>query len=137
MTPKNFFTKAQAAQSGVTELDWSFRARGGLTSLWRPSALNHDCKVIWKRGCCHPLKRWQFLCQWWRRHLLESGAVIERQEASYFLLRRYPRWTRILFDPATDKITDPAYAGRVEKFLNELVWMSRALRHARENIPAA
>jgi len=55
MTPKNFFTKAQAAQSGVTELDWSFRARGGLTSLWRPSALNHDCKMIWKRGCCHPL----------------------------------------------------------------------------------
>jgi hypothetical protein len=31
--PKNFFAKAQAAQSGVTELDWSFRARGGLTSL--------------------------------------------------------------------------------------------------------
>jgi NAD(P)H-dependent FMN reductase len=42
-----------------------------------------------------------------------------------------------LFDPASGKITDPAYAGRVDKFLNELVWMSRALRHARENIPAA
>ena len=42
-----------------------------------------------------------------------------------------------LFDPATGKITEPAYAGRVEKFLNELVWMSRALRHARENIPTA
>ena len=42
-----------------------------------------------------------------------------------------------LFDPATGKITDPAYAGRVEKFLNELVWMSRALRHARENILTA
>src|SRR5947207_8197767 len=41
-----------------------------------------------------------------------------------------------LFDPATGKITDPAYAGRVEKFLNELVWMARALSHARENIPA-
>jgi hypothetical protein len=40
-----------------------------------------------------------------------------------------------LFDPATGKITDPAYSGRVEKFLNELVWMARALRHARENIP--
>jgi hypothetical protein len=24
----------------------------------------------------------------------------------------------------------------VEKFLNELVWMARALRYARENIPA-
>ena len=41
-----------------------------------------------------------------------------------------------LFDPATGKITDPAYSRRVEKFLNELVWMARALRHARENIPA-
>ncbi len=42
-----------------------------------------------------------------------------------------------LFDPASGKITDPAYAGRVDKFLNELVWMARALRYARENIPAA
>lgn len=41
-----------------------------------------------------------------------------------------------LFDPATGKITDPAYGRRLEKFLNELVWMSRALRYARENIPA-
>jgi len=41
-----------------------------------------------------------------------------------------------LFDPVTGKITDPAYTRRVEKFLNELVWMARALRHARENIPA-
>src|SRR5918996_142640 len=41
-----------------------------------------------------------------------------------------------LFDPATGKITEPAYSGRVEKFLNELVWMARALRYARENIPA-
>jgi NAD(P)H-dependent FMN reductase len=42
-----------------------------------------------------------------------------------------------LFDPTTGEITDPAYGGRVEKFLNELVWMARALRDARENIPAA
>jgi NAD(P)H-dependent FMN reductase len=41
-----------------------------------------------------------------------------------------------LFDSATGKITDPAYSGRMEKFLNELVWMARALRHARENLPA-
>ena len=38
---------------------------------------------------------------------------------------------------ATGKITDPAYSRRVEKFLNELVWMARALRHARESLPAA
>ena len=42
-----------------------------------------------------------------------------------------------LFDSATGKITDPAYSRRVEKFLNELVWMARALRHARESLPTA
>ena len=41
-----------------------------------------------------------------------------------------------LFDPATGEMKDSAYAGRVDKFLSELVWMARALRHAREDIPA-
>ncbi len=41
-----------------------------------------------------------------------------------------------LFDPATGNMTDPAYIGRVKKFVDELVWMARALRFARENIPA-
>jgi NAD(P)H-dependent FMN reductase len=41
-----------------------------------------------------------------------------------------------LFDPATGNITDPAYVGRVKKFVDELVWMARALRFARENTPA-
>jgi hypothetical protein len=41
-----------------------------------------------------------------------------------------------LFDPATGKITDPAFAGRLDKFVTELVWMGRALRFARENLPA-
>jgi NAD(P)H-dependent FMN reductase len=40
-----------------------------------------------------------------------------------------------LFDPATGGITDLAYNGRVKKFVDELVWMARALRFARENIP--
>jgi NAD(P)H-dependent FMN reductase len=39
-----------------------------------------------------------------------------------------------LFDPATGKITDPAYIGRVKKFLDELVWMARVLRYGRENL---
>jgi NAD(P)H-dependent FMN reductase len=43
---------------------------------------------------------------------------------------------RKLFDLTTGKITDSAYVGRLEKFLNELVWMARALRYARENLPA-
>src|SRR6266436_2569156 len=41
-----------------------------------------------------------------------------------------------LFDPATGNITDPAYTGRLDKFLNELVWMARALRFGRENLRA-
>jgi NAD(P)H-dependent FMN reductase len=41
-----------------------------------------------------------------------------------------------LFDPASGNITDPAYSGRLKKFVDELVWMARALRFARENIPA-
>jgi NAD(P)H-dependent FMN reductase len=41
-----------------------------------------------------------------------------------------------LFDSATGNITDPVYAGRLKKFVDELVWMARALRFARENIPA-
>ena len=33
------------------------------------------------------------------------------------------------------ELKDEKYVGRVAKFLNELVWMSRVLRHGRENIP--
>ena len=42
-----------------------------------------------------------------------------------------------LFEPATGKITDPAYTGRVARFLDELLWMAHALRHGRENLPEA
>ncbi|MBA3544000.1 MAG: NAD(P)H-dependent oxidoreductase [Chthoniobacterales bacterium] len=42
-----------------------------------------------------------------------------------------------LFDPASGKITDPAYRGRLTKFTDELVWMARALRYGRENLPAS
>lgn len=41
-----------------------------------------------------------------------------------------------LFDAQTGSITDKAFEGRLDKFVNELVWMSRALRYARESIPA-
>jgi hypothetical protein len=41
-----------------------------------------------------------------------------------------------LFESASGKITDPAYVRRLKKFVDELVWMARALRFARENIPA-
>jgi NAD(P)H-dependent FMN reductase len=40
---------------------------------------------------------------------------------------------RKLFDEQ-GKLLDQNYIERVEKFLNELIWMSRVLRHGRENI---
>jgi NAD(P)H-dependent FMN reductase len=42
-----------------------------------------------------------------------------------------------LFDPATGNITDSAYSGRLDKFLNELLWMARALRYGREHLPGS
>jgi NAD(P)H-dependent FMN reductase len=39
------------------------------------------------------------------------------------------------FDPVTGELRDPAYVRRLEKFLKELVWMAKVLRHGRENVP--
>jgi NAD(P)H-dependent FMN reductase len=39
-----------------------------------------------------------------------------------------------LFDDS-GKILDDSYVRRVDKFLKELIWMARTLRHGRENIP--
>jgi NAD(P)H-dependent FMN reductase len=39
-----------------------------------------------------------------------------------------------LFD-ANGAITDMSYARRIDKFLAELVWMAKVLRHGRKNIP--
>ena len=38
-----------------------------------------------------------------------------------------------LFDEQ-GKLLDQSYVRRVEKFLNELIWMARVLRHGRENV---
>ena len=38
-----------------------------------------------------------------------------------------------LFDE-TGALRDPAYLARIDKFLRELVWMARTLRHGREHI---
>jgi len=35
---------------------------------------------------------------------------------------------------AEGKLTDAAYVRRLEKFLKELVWMAKVLRHGRENV---
>jgi NAD(P)H-dependent FMN reductase len=39
-----------------------------------------------------------------------------------------------LFDEQGN-LLDHSYVRRVDKFLNELIWMARVLRHGRENIP--
>lgn len=33
------------------------------------------------------------------------------------------------------ELKEPTYVGRTARFLNELVWMARVMRHGRENIP--
>src|ERR1043165_4960275 len=39
-----------------------------------------------------------------------------------------------IFD-ATGNLLDQAYVRRIDKFLKELIWMARVLRHGRENVP--
>ena len=36
---------------------------------------------------------------------------------------------------ANGQLVDQAYVGRTDKFLNELIWMAKVLRHGRENVP--
>ena len=38
-----------------------------------------------------------------------------------------------IFD-ADGKLLDQSYVKRIDKFLNELIWMSKVLRHGRENV---
>jgi len=40
-----------------------------------------------------------------------------------------------LFDQ-NGNLLDQAYVRRIDKFLNELLWMARALRYGREHLPA-
>jgi hypothetical protein len=39
-----------------------------------------------------------------------------------------------LFDEQGN-LLDQSYVRRLEKFLNELIWMARVLRYGRENVP--
>ena len=38
------------------------------------------------------------------------------------------------FDEKTGELVDASYLKRIDKFLAELVWMARVLRHGRENV---
>jgi NAD(P)H-dependent FMN reductase len=42
-----------------------------------------------------------------------------------------------VFDPETGALREPSYGRRLEKFVNELVWMAKVLRHGRRNVPIA
>ncbi len=41
-----------------------------------------------------------------------------------------------VFGPSGE-LRDPAFLPRIDKFLQELTWMARTLRHGREHIPLA
>jgi hypothetical protein len=42
---------------------------------------------------------------------------------------------RDLFDDA-GQLRDESYLKRIDKFLKELIWMAKVLRHGREQVPA-
>ena len=42
--------------------------------------------------------------------------------------------SRMLFDEAGRLMDAPAWAARVDKFLKELIWMAKVLRHGREQV---
>jgi NAD(P)H-dependent FMN reductase len=42
---------------------------------------------------------------------------------------------RDLFD-ADGKLLDPSYERRIDKFMKELLWMAKVLRHGREQVPS-
>ena len=87
-----------------------------VSAMLRASPASRRLRVVWtKRGIAIP--------------------VITREMKSGNFWDVYFGSAGKLFDPVTGNITDPAYAGRLDKFLNELGWMARALRFARENLP--
>lgn len=62
--------------------------------------------------------------------LRELGLVAIFNDVNFSLARE-------LFDPATGEMRDPKFAHRVDKFIDELIWMARVLRYGRENLPQA
>jgi NAD(P)H-dependent FMN reductase len=59
----------------------------------------------------------------------ELGLVTIFEDVNFGTVRK-------LFDEQGN-LLDQNYIRRVDKFLDELIWMSRVLRHGRENIPVA
>jgi NAD(P)H-dependent FMN reductase len=59
----------------------------------------------------------------------ELGLVTIFEDVNFGTVRK-------LFDE-NGKLLDEGFVGRANKFLDELIWMARVLRHGRENIPVA
>ena len=59
----------------------------------------------------------------------ELGLVTIFEDVNFGTVRK-------LFDE-NGKLLDEGFVGRVNKFLDELIWMARVLRHGRDNIPVA
>jgi ribonuclease HIII len=58
----------------------------------------------------------------------ELGLVTIFEDVNFGTVRK-------LFDE-NGKLLDEGFVGRANKFLDELIWMARVLRHGRENIPS-
>lgn len=61
--------------------------------------------------------------------LRELGLVTIFWDVNFFNVQK-------VFDSG-GTLLDPAYLGRIDKFLKELIWMARTLRYGRENISLA
>jgi NAD(P)H-dependent FMN reductase len=59
----------------------------------------------------------------------ELGLVVIFEDVNFWKVQT-------IFDEQ-GKLLDQTYVRRVDKFLNELIWMARVLRHGRENIAPA
>src|SRR6266700_4028350 len=63
------------------------------------------------------------------------SATIERCDGIILIVPEYNHGYPGLLKHALDmNLIDQNYVGRVDKFLNELIWMARALRHGRKTI---
>ena len=55
------------------------------------------------------------------------------QEAAEFMAARNIGAVCVIDDEG--RLLEPAYERRADKFIDELIWMARTLRHGRETIP--
>jgi NAD(P)H-dependent FMN reductase len=73
---------------------------------------------------------------WGGTRVIEALAQTVRELglAVTFTDLNFPKVQKV-FDPEGN-LLDPAFENRAKEFLDELVWMSRALKWGRENLPS-